>query len=609
MKFLRRLTDGLRDKYLGRPIFLKVLTGYLSLSLALIALTGGLCYVLLRRYTMSAFVGDMRIRAEAVADIFAERDDQLTGRVVREAERLSESRIIWTWEDYVVCSLKRGAADEGESSDEILRRQIRTDEDRALADKVMGEGSGIAGVKYVPILDAKVIYAAAPILSGEGRAVGGVLLYREVRELQNVTMSTLTMIVVSLVTAGLISMALAFVMSRRITEPLRALTRSACYIAQGHYGETAEITQRDEIGELGRSLNDMSARLSRTIFDLQGEKAKLERIIADIGEGILAVNKNGDIIHRNDAALELLEIGRCQKPEGSRRQHLLDMLNAAMNDRERAETRWVSESGRAIRARVWPIATEQGEIVGAVGLLSDVSEFERLEQMRRDYVANVSHELRTPLTGIRGMVEPLMDGYIETEEERMDCYRVIYQETLRLEKLIGEMLDMSRLQSGRLTVELEPMDVVGIMQGAARRVRERALQCGVEAGVDPAQEAMPMVMGNEDRIMQVLIILLDNALSFTPSGGRVTIYAHQRGGRVRVGVKDTGSGIDPADMPYIWERFYKADKSRMRTTGTGLGLSIARLVCELMGGSISASSEPGHGATFEFTLNVFQGGQ
>ena len=227
--------------------------------------------------------------------------------------------------------------------------------------------------------------------------------------------------------------------------------------------------------------------------------------------------------------------------------------------------------------------------------------------MRRDYVANVSHELRTPLTGIRGMVEPLMDGYIETEEERMDCYRVIYQETLRLEKLIGDMLDMSRLQSGRLTVELEPMDIVGIMEGAARRMRERAQQCGVELGVDPAQAAMPMVMGSEDRIMQVLIILLDNALSFTPTGGRVTIYARREGRRVRVGVTDTGPGIDPADMPYIWERFYKADKSRMRTTGTGLGLSIARLVCELMGGSISATSEPGQGATFEFTLNVYNG--
>ena len=600
---MRNLKDGLRNKYLGRPIFQKVLAGYLALSLALIALTGGLCYVLLRRYTMSVFVDEMQTRAQSVADIFGERGDGLTARVVREAEQLSEANILWVWEDYVVHSLKRAG---DEAREEIEGEPVKTAGDRALADRVL-EGSVDAGVKYVPLLGTKVIYAAAPIQDGEGRAVGGVLLYQELRELRHVTVSTIAMIVISLITAGLISMALAFMMSRRITEPLRALTRSACYIAKGHYGETAEITQRDEIGELGRAVNEMSARLSRTIFDLQGEKAKLEQIIADIGEGILAVNKDGDIIHRNGAALELLEIGRCQKPEGSRRQHLLDMLNAAMNDRERAETRWVSESGRTIRARVWPIATEQGEIVGAVGLLSDASELERLEQMRRDYVANVSHELRTPLTGIRGMVEPLMDGYIETEEERMDCYRVIYQETLRLEKLIGDMLDMSRLQSGRLTVELEPMDIVGIMEGAARRMRERAQQCGVELGVDPAQAAMPMVMGSEDRIMQVLIILLDNALSFTPTGGRVTIYARREGRRVRVGVTDTGPGIDPADMPYIWERFYKADKSRMRTTGTGLGLSIARLVCELMGGSISATSEPGQGATFEFTLNVYNG--
>ena len=197
-----------------------------------------------------------------------------------------------------------------------------------------------------------------------------------------------------------------------------------------------------------------------------------------------------------------------------------------------------------------------------------------------------------------------MDGYIETEEEKMDCYRVIYQETLRLEKLIGEMLDMSRLQSGRQTVELEPMDVMGILHGAARRMKDRAAEGKIDLRVDEAAQPLPLVMGNEDRIMQVLIILLDNAMSFTPPGGRVTVYARRDGDRVWIGVRDTGSGIDPADMPYIWERFYKADKSRMRTTGTGLGLSIAKLLCELMNGRITATSAPGCGATFEFSLAV-----
>ena len=218
-------------------------------------------------------------------------------------------------------------------------------------------------------------------------------------------------------------------------------------------------------------------------------------------------------------------------------------------------------------------------------------------------MANVSHELRTPLTGIRGMVEPLMDGVIDTEAEKQECYRIIYQETLRLEKLIGEMLDMSRLQSGRIQIELEPLALPGILEGAVRRLRKQAESCHIELRCEyPAD--IPPVLGNEDRIMQVLIILMDNALSFTPEGGEIVVFAREESGHVAVGVRDTGTGISPADLPYIWERFYKADKSRMRTTGTGLGLSIAKLVCEHMRGTIGVQSEVGKGSTFTFTLEI-----
>jgi len=227
----------------------------------------------------------------------------------------------------------------------------------------------------------------------------------------------------------------------------------------------------------------------------------------------------------------------------------------------------------------------------------------RLEQMRKDYVANVSHELRTPLTGIRGMVEPLIDGVFETEEERLDCYNVIYKETIRLEKLIQEMLDMSRLQDGRVVVELEPVELTQIMQDAVMRIGQTAMDAGVTVEVE-TDEGTVMCLGNEDRIIQVLTIFLDNALSFTPGGGRITVYAHRVNNYINIGVSDTGCGIEPKDMPYIWERFYKVDKSRMRTKGTGLGLAIAKLVIELMNGEIGVNSEVGEGTDFWFRLPV-----
>ena len=162
---------------------------------------------------------------------------------------------------------------------------------------------------------------------------------------------------------------------------------------------------------------------------------------------------------------------------------------------------------------------------------------------------------------------------------------------------------MSRLQSGRLEIELEPLELPGILEGAVRRLFKQAESCHIALRCE-YPEKLPLVLGNEDRIMQVLVILMDNALSFTPEGGEIVVFARCEDDHVAVGVRDTGAGIAPTDLPYIWERFYKADKSRMRTTGTGLGLSIAKLVCEHMRGTIGVQSEVGKGSTFTFTLEI-----
>ena len=188
-------------------------------------------------------------------------------------------------------------------------------------------------------------------------------------------------------------------------------------------------------------------------------------------------------------------------------------------------------SGRAILVEITALPASKGDQIGAVCLLTDVSEAQRMEQLRRDYVANISHELRTPLTGIRGMIEPLMDGYVDTEEERQSCYGIIQRETVRLEKLVGEMLDMSRLQDGRATVELERLELPGILEAAARSMSALARDAGVELGVETDGSRLAC-MGNEDRIEQVLVILLDNAIDFTPRGGRVTVFARDAGQQV-----------------------------------------------------------------------------
>ena len=242
--------------------------------------------------------------------------------------------------------------------------------------------------------------------------------------------------------------------------------------------------------------------------------------------------------------------------------------------------------------------------MGGVCLLRDVSEEIRLEQRRREYIANVSHELRTPLTGIRGMIEPLIDGILDTEEEKQDSYRIIDREAMRLEKLIGEMLELSRLQDGKDNRALERIQLCLPVGSAVYANKMLAEKAGIK--IEYQAEEDIYVFGLENRIQQLITILLDNAISFTPEGGKITVTVTRGKCKAWIKVKDTGVGIEPQHLPYIWERFYKADKSRMRTTGTGLGLAIAKCIVELMGGSISVTSDVGCGTEFIVRLKYFE---
>lgn len=597
-----------------QSIFVKMLAGYLALSVFVTVLSTLTGYLLIRRYTVGEVTQELTDKASVAAEMLS-RSSELTYETVHALEELTDSQVIYINAGYIARHIpgSRGEGVPGESvpgDAEFERTFIADSVDRGMAEKILTTGSVESSVRYVAMLGCRVVFAGAPVYDSvhPEKIIGALMLCRRMDAIGGVAFSTALVMAVSLSVCVLFSMGLAYFMSRRITEPISSLSRTARYIAEGHYGETAHIREGDEIGQLGGALNELSTRLGQTIFDLQNEKSKLEQILSGIGEGIVAVDQSGSILHHNNAALELLDLPSWQMRAGRiDHQRLMDMLFEAMSAGIRCEAQWENASQRSIKAVVWPFTGADQQIIGAVGLLRDVSEAERLEQLRRDYVANVSHELRTPLTGIRGMIEPLMDGYIETDEERMDCYCIIHQETLRLEKLIGEMLDMSRLQSGRIEIELEPLRLEGILEGAVRRLQGRAEPCRIHLHAE-CEDNLPAVMGNEDRIMQVLIILIDNALSFTPEGGDITVYARRRGSMAVVGVRDNGAGIAPGDLPYIWERFYKADKSRMRTTGTGLGLSIARLVCEHMRGTISVESEPGQGATFEFTLECAQEG-
>ncbi len=263
--------------------------------------------------------------------------------------------------------------------------------------------------------------------------------------------------------------------------------------------------------------------------------------------------------------------------------------------------RKLQSGSTVLLAHITPLTGEDGRIAGAVCMLSDITQAELLETTRREYVANVSHELRTPLTALRGLVEPMRDGLVKTEADRQRYYDIILRETMRLSRLIDDLMELSRLQSGTLSMECEDTDMSLILGDLQEKYQAIAEDNDIEFSLSFDPETVPRVWTNSDRAEEVLVILLDNAIKYTPAGGRVTLGAAVRPDRLDLSVADTGIGIAEADIPHIFERFYKVDKAH-HSKGSGLGLSIAHEMLERLHSELTVESKEGEGSVFRFSL-------
>lgn len=579
-------------------IFGKLLTSYVLLSLFVVVVAGVVSFALSVDSITSETLAELSEQAQFMAEYSAQVDPSVDPLFFEKSQR-DDFMVLEAYGDEFIAHRKKNPQSDWEIT-EIIDAL-----DTELVKRVFA-GETVLDTRYLEFFGNQIAFAIVPVFEADGSVEMAVMAYRTMSEIHVAALGMSMTLIVGVALAMLLSTVFAWFISRRFTRPLVSMNQTALRMAEGHYGDRVTVSARDEIGVLGGTLNLLSGRLDGVIANLRAEKRKLEQILLSLGEGVIAVDTEGEVMHGNLPALEVLEVKdfpALRESANPNHRMVMDAVRACIETGEKQVVAWVNESERNLEATV--SAVMDGEhVTGAVVLLRDVSESARLEQLRRDYIANISHELRTPLTGIRGMVEPLIDGYMDTEEEKQDCYRVIYKETIRLEHLISDMLDVSRLQAGVARMELEEIGVEGILQAARRQILPRAQEAGIEVRVEAG--ANLTAMADEERVMQVLLILLDNALSFTPTGGAITLYARSEHGgeKTVIGVRDTGTGIESRDLPYIWERFYKADRSRMRMSGTGLGLAIAKLAVERMGGTIDVVTEVGKGSDFFVTLKA-----
>ena len=389
-------------------------------------------------------------------------------------------------------------------------------------------------------------------------------------------------------------------------EPVAKLRDAAVSMADGHLETRADEHVDGELGELGKALNHLSDQLSRNMYTLIVERNRLRNMLNGLSEGIVAINAEGRVTHTNPALGKLISRA---KP-GT---HFADPRMKTIPDATiwadfdhvmatgEAMTRNLESKDMILRMTVTPIVDEIDAIAGAVGLFSDITQMERLEKTRRDYVSNVNHELRTPLTAMRALIEPLKEGMVTEEADRQRYYDIILREIMRLSRLINDQLELSRLQSGTLSIQKSKMALDDLVYDVCDRYAAIAEEHSLKLTIDTDFSACPQVYANADRVEQMLIILLDNAIKYTEEGS-VGVSATWDNEKVVVTVKDTGIGIEESDLPYVFDRFYKVDKAHSGK-GSGLGLSIASELLKRMDEKIWVESEKGVGSAFSFTIH------
>ncbi len=414
-------------------------------------------------------------------------------------------------------------------------------------------------------------------------------------------------IISSVFFASIASLIIGYMLSKTITVPIENLMRKAERIASGNFDQMLPVKSEDEIGKLTRTFNYMASELKKTLTEISSEKSKIETILNCMTDGVIAFDISGKIIHINPAAKRILGQKEYSKSfnEFSKEYRLGVLLEDFLYlDSATGKECDISVDDKYLRVYFEVFTDENKKPEGIIVVIHDITEQERLDKMRREFVANVSHELRTPLTSIKSYSETLLDGALDDRETAENFLKVIDSEAERMTRLVKDLLQLSSLDNKQLTWDIRQFSFVELVKGCIEKMKFEALNKSQELECYVIGE-LPVIKADRDKIEQVVLNILSNAIKYTPEKGKITVYMGRIYREVYVKVVDTGIGIPKEDISRICERFYRVDKARSREMGgTGLGLSIVKEIVEAHGGSILINSELGKGTEVTVKLPI-----
>ncbi|MDA7027775.1 ATP-binding protein [Bacillus sp. CLL-7-23] len=440
---------------------------------------------------------------------------------------------------------------------------------------------------------------------GSGKNKGMVFLSQSLLAVKDTTQHTTRYILLAAAVAIILTTIFAFFLSSRVTYPLRKMREGAHRLAKGKFDTKIPILTRDEIGELAIAFNQMGRQLKFHITALNQEKEHLSNILSSMADGVITINIDGTILVTNPPAERFLQSWYYEQnmnvQEGNELPPEARKLFRDTVDTEKEQLIEMTLQGRTWVLLMSPLYN-QSDVRGAVAVLRDMTEERRLDKLKKDFIANVSHELRTPISMLQGYSEAIVDDIASSEEEKKEIAQVIYDESLRMGRLVNDLLDLARMEAGHISLNVETVELREFFERILRKFSGLAgdKDINLTHNLDLNETAFVF---DPDKMEQVLTNLIDNAIRHTDREGHVHIEVQSAASGLKVAVKDSGSGIPEEDLPFIFERFYKADKARTRGKGgTGLGLAIVKNIVDAHHGSITVHSRLNEGTSFTFYI-------